>query len=111
MALIFHLHRYLSLKSDIDHPIDSNVIVMLQEIYVDMDFLSISDENYYSLALYRSLTMIDNFISAPEKNCAQILNFLETISGLFDDKYVFGLLNIVISLCSGTCFLNIISSL
>lgn len=108
MSLFLHLHRYLSLELGIEHPINVNVISMLQEIYTDMDSLSNSDEFYYSLALYRCLIMIDKYISAPEKNYSEILHFLKAISGLFDDKYVFGLLNMVLSLCSGT-FLEISS--
>ena len=105
-ALFLHLHRYLSHKLGFKLQTECKAFAVLQEIYVDMDSLTSSDEKYYSLALHRGLCMIDSYISASDNNFSAILYFLEAISGLFNDRYVFGLLNIVISLCSGNYFVN-----
>lgn len=90
------------MKSDSKHFFDSKII--LQEIYSEMDSLNNPDERYYSLALFRCLCMIDDYVLSSEKDPAPILHFLQKVSVMFDEKYVFGLLNIVISLSSGTKF-------
>ena len=71
----------------------------LSEIYTEMNTLNAANDVYYSLALYRCLVAIDYYVS--QDNLSELISILEAYSLLFNDKYVFGMLQMVVSLNSG----------
>lgn len=78
---------------------------LLNEIYSEISYYgpnseSKLSENIYSLAFYRCLCMIDLYRTTSSDPWA-LLEILENYSLIFRDKYIFCMLQIVVSLTSG----------
>jgi hypothetical protein len=99
--LYLHLHRYLTRTLKSDNDINDQSKKLLNILYAEMDSLTIGAENYHSLALYRCLILIDNCISGLILDIYAIIKILEKCSSFFPDSYVFGMLQIVVSLHFG----------
>jgi hypothetical protein len=55
----------------------------------------------YFIALYRCLILIDELVSNPSKNWDTSVEILESYSKIFEDRYVFGLILVILSLKQG----------
>lgn len=95
------MHRYLSLTSGINCSINNIAQQYLHELYKEIDILQDLSDTYYSLALYRSLYLLDCLSSSPKQYSSDLISIMEKYSLLFNDKYVFGMLQLIVSLNYG----------
>lgn len=112
-ALLLHLHRYLSLTLNIEYPLSNVTKNFLNEIYSEISYYDLNyefklSENTYSLAFYRCLCMIDLYRTTYSDPWA-LLEILENYSLIFRDKYIFCMLQIVVSLTSGKYLYSILN--
>lgn len=100
-VLFLHLHRYLTLTIGPENTLNLESKNILDNLYSEIDSASSGVEVYTSLALYRSLLLIDVCTSSNVEHSLNVLQILEKYSSIFVDSYVFGMLQIVVSLHNG----------
>lgn len=112
-VLYLHLHRYLDRTHNFKKNISQRSMDLINDLFSEMDGNILADEAYYTLALYRSMSLIDNCIlNSYTFSCADI-EIIDKYRSLFVDSYVFSMLQIVIFLHLGkklnSCIYHLIS--
>ena len=76
-------------------PLQKDIHKLLDILYSETSQIN------YSVALYQCLCLLDDYFSCAGKDSSKILETLENYSNIFDNEYIFCMIQIIVSISSG----------